>query len=283
MTQWRVYLDDASDALFAIVSDQPSREPVDVIPITPSVALHVDRARSDVLRGFSIQDAARARREGFDLRSFGRLVGRPLAEAVWSFLASDERVAPDAVIEVEVADAATRDNTRLNYLFNLVHRAGWADTGRSPTVTERLQTNIGPLAEILRPLNINPDAIGTAQSFLDDLLEAGTEGKAEKRVRSQTSHWRDFGSLFNLIPSDFEGPCADLLVALCFDADKLEDRLNDAIKHAGIHCPKTRAVVFITSKWDPKVWTKLEHDVTALHASFHIMVRGPAGELARLL
>ncbi len=86
----------------------------------------------------------------------------------------------------------------------------------------------------------------------------------------------------NLIPSDRKGPCTDVLLVFCFDADNFERRLNDAIKHAGIHCPGTRAVVFITSKWDPKIWGELERDVVALRATFTVMMHGPSGQLARL-
>lgn len=178
--------------------------------------------------------------------------------------------------EVELGDDERRSLRRLTYLFNVVQAAGWADD-------EGWQMANGwTLGDLLGPLAVDRDAMGAADWLVRELLQDGTDGRAETRVRELDQQGCLVGGIVNLIPSDHLGPCTDVLVALCFDADSLERRLNEAIKHAGIHCPETRAVIFITSKWDPKVWADLERDVVALRAMFVVMMRGPSGQLARL-
>lgn len=274
MTHWRVAADDAQNVVLG-VTQQHDGGPVDIVPVAPWLDLHVDRGRSDWLRGFSIEGATAARRAGVDLRWFSRVVGRQLADAVWDVLVGEEQVGLLGVVELNVEDDPSRDYLRLNYLFNVVQAAGWAGDG------EWQMTQGWTVGDVLGPLDIDRDAMGSAEHVVRVVLEGGTEGRAETRVR-ELGQALPGGRLLNLIPSGNLGPCTDVLIALCFDADNLERRLNEAIKHAGIHCPATRAVLFITSKWDPKVWSDLERDVVALRASFSVMMRGPSGQLARL-
>ena len=73
-----------------------------------------------------------------------------------------------------------------------------------------------------------------------------TSGKAPDlgRYGGITSH-------INAIPSSTKGPCAEDLLVLCFDKDKLSSRLTEMVYHSGIYClGKNRSVVFITTKWD---------------------------------
>ncbi len=277
MTRWLVRTDVAQDAVVGAAETQ-EHPVVDIVPVTPWLDLHVERSRSERLVAFSVEGVTRARQSGFDLRWFGRLVGRPLAEAVWDALSGDHSASDDGdrALVVEVEEDERRDLRRLNHLLNVVQAAGWAG--------ERgwQMADGWTVGDLLGPLDVSRDAMGSAEWLVRGLLEHGTEGRAETRVRDLDPIGRPGGEIVNLIPSDHMGPCADVLIALCFDADNLERRLNEAIKHAGIHCPATRAVVFITSKWDPKVWVGLERDVTVLRAMFMVIMCGPSGQLARL-
>jgi hypothetical protein len=270
-----VAVDDAQDAILGGVAQRDDTRPVDIVPVARWLDLHVDRGRSEWLRGFSIEGATVARRVGVDLRWFSRVAGRPLADAVWDVLVGTQQVGPLGSVEVDIDDDPSRDYLRLNYLFNVVQAAGWAGDGG-------WQMAQGwTVGDLLGPLDIDRDAMGSAEHLIRVVLEGGTEGRAETRVR-ELGQALPSGRLLNLIPSDHMGPCTDVLIAFCFDTDNLERRLNEAIKHAGIHCPGTRAVLFVTSKWDPKVWSDLERDVVALRGSFSVLMRGPSGQLARL-
>lgn len=63
------------------------------------------------------------------------------------------------------------------------------------------------------------------------------------------------GSSINQIPSDRLGSCnADLLV-LCFDKDKLSERLREMLYSSGIFCQGVRMnSVFFTTMWDNKTY-----------------------------
>jgi hypothetical protein len=271
-----VTTDEAHDAVVGTVTDREEVGPIDIVPVAPWLDLSVDRGRSEVLRAFSIEGAATARGEGVDLRWFSQLVGSSLADAAWYVLRSVESVDTGATVEVEVEDDPRRDYLRLNYLFNIVHTAGWAGEGGWQ------MSNGWTVGDILGSLGLDRDGLGSAERLVRAVLEGGTEGRAETRVRDLREQGLPGDGLLNLIPSDLMGPCTDVLIVLCFDKDSLERRLNEAIKHAGIHCPATRAVVLVTSKWDPKVWTELERDIVAVRASFSVMMRGPSGQLTRL-
>jgi hypothetical protein len=271
-----VTTDEAHDAVFGTVTDREEVGPIDIVPVAPWLDLSVDRGRSEVLRAFSIEGAATARGDGVDLRWFSQLVGSSLADAAWYVLRSVESVGAEATVEVEVEDDPRRDYLRLNYLFNIVHTAGWAGEGGWQ------MSNGWTVGDVLGPLGLDRDVMRSAEQVVRAVLEGGTEGRAETRVHDLGEQGLPGDGLLNLIPSDLMGPCTDALIVLCFDRDNLERRLNEAIKHAGIHCPATRAVVFVTSKWDPKVWAELERDIVAVRASFSVMMRGPSGQLTRL-
>ena len=115
--------------------------------------------------------------------------------------------------------------------------------------------------------NITPSLFDLIPSYLG----RGTEGKA-KAMDGQ-----GMAAYINVIPSDSEGPCQDLLVAFCFDNDNFDDRMRETAYHAGIHCPDTKAVVIVTSQWDPKKWSKHVDAFERLNATVFVYLAGFGG------
>lgn len=126
------------------------------------------------------------------------------------------------------------------------------------------------LFDRLRRAGISEDAIGALFSIVQESLAEGTDGRARTQGAGLAS------GLLNVIPSEVEGPCHELLLAQCFDGDSFGGRLREVAYHAGIHCPDTQAVVIVTSKWDPREWKRnherafvdLRADVVILLAAF---------------
>jgi mRNA-degrading endonuclease RelE of RelBE toxin-antitoxin system len=88
-------------------------------------------------------------------------------------------------------------------------------------------------------------------------VEEDTAGKA------QAQGLQDVGGSINIIPAEGEGACREVLLAFCFDGDKFGDRLREIAYHAGIHCPKTKLVVIVTSQWNPTEWKKNHEEAFA--------------------
>jgi hypothetical protein len=128
------------------------------------------------------------------------------------------------------------------------------------------------------------DEINDAQPELDNItpqlteilphvLAGGTEGKAKPLDGSGAPNTGNI----NVIPSDSEGPCRHLLLAFCFDNDNFDDRMRETAYHAGIHCPDTKAVVIVTSQWDPKKWSKHVDAFERLNATVFVYLAGFGG------
>ena len=151
----------------------------------------------------------------------------------------------------------------------------------------RSEQHIRPsLNELLRSIYEEADLPDTSESnaverVLANVRETGSGRKAADWVRKNTNPLRGEDP-FNLIPSEGQGACHPILIALCFDGDSLKDRLNEAIKHAGIHCPRTKLVVFVTTHWKASEWAKVERDVNALGAAFAVLVADGRGSFVRV-
>jgi len=110
-----------------------------------------------------------------------------------------------------------------------------------------------------------------------DALQSGTEGRAKSRIASTAS-----GSAnYNRLPSNTTGPCTPFLLAYCFDGDSFNGRLNEIANHAGILCPDTQEVLFITTQWKPRDWKKIETSFGKLGAHVTILLVA-RGELIRI-
>ena len=123
-------------------------------------------------------------------------------------------------------------------------------------------------------VSAHPELHNTSHSLFELIpayLRGGTEGKAKP------TDGQGMASYINVIPSDSEGPCQDILVAFCFDNDNFDDRMRETAYHAGIHCPDTKAVVIVTSQWDPKKWSKHVDAFERLNATVFVYLAGFGG------
>ncbi|MFM7687645.1 MAG: hypothetical protein ACKPDI_17240, partial [Actinomycetota bacterium] len=128
-----------------------------------------------------------------------------------------------------------------------------------PGILEQLELDLPAHGE--HRFNIGP--------IISNAVETGTKGKAERRLEGLHGKLANQG--INVIPSDGGGQCCPVLLAFCFDGDKLYDRLDQAVKHAGIHCPNTDLVVFVTSHWKWSDWRKHEREVRRIKARFVVL------------
>jgi hypothetical protein len=109
------------------------------------------------------------------------------------------------------------------------------------------------LPQIIRDSNLSREyeQVGSyVARLIAQTVEGGTDGKARIELAQHQ------GGRINVIPSDVEGVCHEVLVAFCFDGDSFNDRLREIAYHAGIDCPDTKLVVLVTSQWINKDWKK---------------------------
>lgn len=72
----------------------------------------------------------------------------------------------------------------------------------------------------------------------------------------------DFGSdvtsgNVNIIPSKYRGDCHEILVAICYDDDNLDDRVLKLLDHASIACAGVNRELFLfTTQWNSVVVNK---------------------------
>ena len=107
-----------------------------------------------------------------------------------------------------------------------------------------IQKTISEFPAIMKPIlsQINIDII---------------DGKTKEKVPL------DFGSSItsagniNIIPSKYRGDCYQILVAICYDGDNLDDRLLKFLDHASITCAGiNRELFLITTQWNSIVVNK---------------------------
>lgn len=131
---------------------------------------------------------------------------------------------------------------------------------------------------LVRDANLSSEPMNIA-GLLRHLILA-TVGK-DTGGKAQVRGTQDLGGPINVIPAQGEGQCREVLLGFCFDRDSLADRLREIAYHAGIHCPATKLVVFVTSQWNPTEWKKnheeafvgLEANVVIFLAAFGKLTR----------
>lgn len=120
---------------------------------------------------------------------------------------------------------------------------------RSPNGNEGLEG----IEALVRDADLSRESMNTAGVLRRLILATvgnDTAGKA------QVGGTEDVDGAINVIPSQGAGQCREVLLCFCFDRDSLAERLREIAYHAGIHCPGTRLVVFVTSQWNPTEWKK---------------------------
>lgn len=140
-----------------------------------------------------------------------------------------------------------------------------------PGIFENLNHSLPPHGE--SRYNLGP--------IISTVVEAGTKGKAARRLEDLLGN---IGSHdINVIPSDEKGACCSVLLTFCFDGDPLYKRLDEAVKHAGIHCPNTALVVFVTSHWKWSDWRKHEREIRKIKAKFVVLMGDEPGSFVRVV
>jgi len=135
----------------------------------------------------------------------------------------------------------------------------------------------------LREAKIDTPNIADLAGMLDGMIEEMTWGGTSGRAGSPESPDGAGGTWINVIPSEQEGPCTDVLLAFCFDADSFRNRLDEIHHHAGVRCPRTKLIILITSKWDPKSWKQHHRNRFADLTGRLIVLMAVEGQLTRVL
>ncbi len=186
-------------------------------------------------------------------------------------------------IRTETTTTVTQEDTtglrlrRLQFLRNVVNASGWEHEGRDIMMSSEF--NYG---EIAAQAGVGQDEIEAARRPINDLLEQGTDGKAESLLNKMHRGGENTPGLFNVIPSQGNGPCRPILVVACFDKDSFANRLQEAIEHVSIICKETRLVLFVTSRWMRGKWQAKEHLIPMLTAQFVVLLAGPDRTPVRL-
>ena len=98
-----------------------------------------------------------------------------------------------------------------------------------------------------------PEEVAEAIEIVARDVENGT---AKGKAREETLE--GLGVYVNVIPGRHEGFCCDTLITLCYDNDKIEERIKNSLDHAMIICPgKCRNVYIITTQWNSITYNKL--------------------------
>jgi mRNA-degrading endonuclease RelE of RelBE toxin-antitoxin system len=146
--------------------------------------------------------------------------------------------------------------------------------------TNGIEEDLNEIEQLVRGAEVSgnaQDIAGLLRHLISATAGECTEGKA--RVRGS----QDISGPINVIPSEHEGECQEVLLGLCFDQDNFDDRLREIAYHAGIHCQEeTKLVVIMTSQWDPKKWKKHEKAFADLNAKLVIFLAA-FGKLRRIV
>jgi hypothetical protein len=71
------------------------------------------------------------------------------------------------------------------------------------------------------------------------------------------------------------------LLAFCFDGDSFAKRLREVVYHA-VHCPDTKLVLFVTSKWEPTEWKQNHEQAFADLGAEVVIFLATFGRLTRI-
>ena len=134
------------------------------------------------------------------------------------------------------------------------------------------------LTTIAHEIEISPNIVRAIVELIERVVADGTDGKARPVFPVQ----EQAGGAINVIPSELEGPCRDVLVAFCFDGDSFNERLREVAYHAGIHCPETKLIVLVTSRWNPREWKRNHEDAFANLRAKLVVFFVAFGKLSRI-
>jgi len=109
------------------------------------------------------------------------------------------------------------------------------------------------LQEQLENTEMSSNILGTVVSILDDFFN-GVEDP-DGRLTRRESEVASFGNI-NLIPSEHQTDCHELLITLCTDRDDFYLRMLETINHC-INCrDRTRMIIIATHYWNENDYMK---------------------------
>jgi mRNA-degrading endonuclease RelE of RelBE toxin-antitoxin system len=134
------------------------------------------------------------------------------------------------------------------------------------------------LTTMVHEIDVSPNVVRVIVELIEQVVADGMDGRARPVFPVQAQA----GGAINVIPSELEGPCRAVLVAFCFDGDSFNERLREVAYHAGIHCPETKLIVLVTSRWNPREWKRNHEEAFAnLRAKLAVFFVG-FGKLSRI-
>lgn len=93
------------------------------------------------------------------------------------------------------------------------------------------------------------------KDILSNVFEDVISEKANGKALSDTGN--QYTDNINMIPSKNMGQCCSILVAICYDKDYLEQRLQECFDHASIKCGGiNEQIFFITTQWNSLIVNK---------------------------
>lgn len=267
---WIFSFDPARDAVTGRADGHPG-SPL-LVPVRDWFELVLDADDPSLVLGATLELSAGV---PVDLRVVEGHLGASVAQGFKKALRLIELESPSSAWKmVHDADVDVEALLRRSRLLQIqVTTAGWTGNEEGGMSRVNVPDVVGPY--------VNRETMADAEELLDEVLLDGTQGRAIDAIR-RIPRILDADERITVIPSDEPLSCTDLLIALCFDKDDLERRFNEALKHLAIHCPNTKLVVLVTSKWSPKTWRRVQADVRALLVPFVILMVGPEEAISQI-
>jgi len=92
------------------------------------------------------------------------------------------------------------------------------------------------------------------RKIYEDFSEFDNDGNDRTKKRAPVDMGQIYMPDINLIPSSYHGTCHPILVAVCYDGDRFEERLRNFLDHASIICAGVnRKLFFFSTQWDSNV------------------------------
>lgn len=84
--------------------------------------------------------------------------------------------------------------------------------------------------------------------IIEDILNGKSAGKVPHNLIEQLD------GDYNLIPSDRHRRCCTQLVAICYDKNNFDSKIQECLNHAAIICPhQNERVFFFSTQWNSEV------------------------------
>jgi mRNA-degrading endonuclease RelE of RelBE toxin-antitoxin system len=147
--------------------------------------------------------------------------------------------------------------------------------------TNNIEEGFDEIEQLVRGAEVMGEPQIVAGLLRDIISATASEGTAGK---AQLHNPQNISGPINVIPSEHEGRCRQVLLGFCFDRDNFGDRLREIAYHAGIHCQEeTKLVMIVTSQWDPTEWKKKHEKAFADLNAKVVIFLAAFGKLVRVV